>query len=142
MLNFVIGPSGSGKTKWLIDEANKDKKNGNGNIVFIDADDSHIFSLNHDIRLINAKDFEITSLDKLFGFIFGIVSRDYDVEKIYIDGIYSIIKINDCDMLCKFKDEVDELCKKHNVIVFMGIDIPKEKLCKTAVESSIELKAK
>ena len=139
MLNFIVGPSGSGKTKWLIDEANKDKKSGDGNIVFIDCDDSHIFSLDHDVRLVNAKDYGITSLDKLFGFIFGIVSMDYDVEKIYIDGIYSVIEIN-CDMLCKFKDDVDAYCKKHNLKVFMGIDIPREKLCKHAIESSIELK--
>lgn len=139
MLNFVVGPSGSGKTKWLIDQANEDKKLGNGNIVFIDCDDSHIFSLDHDVRLTNAKEFGITSLDKLFGFIFGIVSRDYDVEKIYIDGIYSIIKM-DCDMLCKFKEDIDAFCEKHNLKVFMGVDVPEENLCQNALKSSVILK--
>lgn len=102
MLNFVLGPSGSGKTKWLIDKANEEVRKGNGNIIFIDTDDSHIFSLDHSVRLTNAKEYGIVNLDKLFGFIFGIVSRDYDVEKIYIDGIYSIIDL-DSDKLCKFK---------------------------------------
>ncbi|MCI5997081.1 MAG: hypothetical protein PT934_06800 [Peptoniphilaceae bacterium] len=139
MLKFVLGPSGSGKTKWLIDQANEDKKGGNGNIVFVDTDDSHIFSLDHCVRLINAKEYGVDSLDKLFGFIFGIVSRDYDVEKIYLDGIYSIVDM-DCDALCKFKDEVDAFCEKHNLQVFMGISIPKEKLCKHALESCVELK--
>lgn len=139
MLNFVLGPSGSGKTKWLIDNANEEVRNGNGNIIFIDTDDSHIFSLDHSVRLTNAKEYGIESLDKLFGFLFGIVSRDYDVEKIYIDGIYSIIKM-DCDMLCKFKNDVEAFCEKHNLEVFMGIDIPKEELCDHAKANCVELK--
>ncbi|MBK1469120.1 hypothetical protein [Parvimonas parva] len=139
MLNFVLGPSGSGKTKWLIDKANEEVRKGNGNIIFIDTDDSHIFSLDHSVRLTNAKEYGIESLDKLFGFLFGIVSRDYDVEKIYIDGIYSIIKM-DCDMLCKFKNDVEAFCEKHNLEVFMGIDIPKEELCDHAKANCIELK--
>ena len=139
MLNFVLGPSGSGKTKWLIDNANEEVRNGNGNIIFIDTDDSHIFSLDHSVRLTNAKEYGIESLDKLVGFLFGIVSRDYDVEKIYIDGIYSIIKM-DCDMLCKFKNDVEAFCEKHNLEVFMGIDIPKEELCDHAKANCIELK--
>ncbi len=62
MLNFVLGPSGSGKTKWLIDKANEEVRNGNGNIIFIDTDDSHIFSLDHSVRLTNAKEYGIESL--------------------------------------------------------------------------------
>lgn len=139
MLNFVLGPSGAGKTKWLIDKANEEMRKGNGNIIFIDTDDSHIFSLDHSVRLTNAKEYGIESLDKLFGFLFGIVSRDYDVEKIYIDGIYSIIKM-DCDMLCKFKKDVETFCEKHNLEVFMGINIPKEELCDSAKANCVELK--
>ena len=75
MLNFVLGPSGSGKTKWLIDKANEEMRKGNGNIIFIDTDDTHIFSLDHSVRLTNAKEYEIVNLDKLFGFIFGIVQE-------------------------------------------------------------------
>ena len=129
MLNFVLGPSGSGKTKWLIDKANEEVRKGNGNIIFIDTDDSHIFSLDHSVRLTNAKEYGIVNLDKLFGFIFGIVSRDYDVEKIYIDGIYSIIDLDS-----------DKLCKEHNLEVFMGINIPKEELCEGAQATCVELK--
>ena len=139
MLKFVIGPSGSGKTKWLIDRANEDKRNGNGNIMFVDTDDSHIFSLDHAVRLINARDYGIDSLDKLFGFIFGIVSRDYDVEKVYLDGIYSVVEM-DCDSLCEFKEQVDAFCGKHNLEVFMGVNIPKDQLCEHALKSCVELK--
>lgn len=139
MLNFVLGPSGAGKTKWLIDQANADKNAGNGNIAFIDTDDSHIFSLDHGVRLINAKEFGINSLTKLFGFLFGIVSRDFDIEKIYVDGIYSIIDIKVDELAC-FKKCVDEFSNKHKVDIFIGLDIPKEKLSAELLENHVELK--
>ena len=41
----MLGAKGSGKTKWLMDKANEEMKRGNGNIIFIDVDDNHIFSL-------------------------------------------------------------------------------------------------
>ena len=63
MVSFVIGPKGSGKTKWLIDQANVEIKKGNGNIIFIDVDDNHIFSLDYSVRLINAMEFNINSID-------------------------------------------------------------------------------
>ena len=47
MCKFILGEKGAGKTKWLIDNANKDMKEGNGNIAVIDVDDDHIFTLNY-----------------------------------------------------------------------------------------------
>ncbi len=43
-------------------------------------------------------------------------------------------------MLCKFKNDVEAFCEKHNLEVFMGIDIPKEELCDHAKANCIELK--
>ena len=94
MITFVLGPSGSGKTRWLIEQANAEKNQGNGNIAFIDSDESHIFSLDHGVRLINAADYDINNLDRFYGFVSGIISRDFDLEKIYIDGIYEIVDVN------------------------------------------------
>ncbi len=81
MVNFILGPQGSGKTKWLIQRANKDMKEGNGNIIFIDVDDNHIFSLDSSIRLINAMEFNIRNIESFYGFLCGIIGSDYDVEK-------------------------------------------------------------
>ncbi len=121
MIKFILGPSGSGKTKWLIDQANEEKKRGNGNIVFIDTDDSHIFSLDHSVRLTNAADFGITDSKKFFGFLAGIISRDYDVEKIYIDGIYDIINFN-LDTFIQLVENMKFLSEKYDVDFFMGMD--------------------
>ena len=70
MLNFVLGPSGAGKTKWLIDKANEEVRKGNGISILLIQMILIFFSLDHSVRLTNAKEYGIDTLDKLYGFIF------------------------------------------------------------------------
>ncbi len=140
MVKFVLGPSGSGKTKWLIDQANDEKAKGNGNIAFIDTDDSHIFSLNHDIRLVNAADFKISNTKELYGFLCGLISRDYDVEKIYIDGIYDIINFN-LDTFTTLVERLDYISKEYEVEFLMGMDKAMEDLPENLRANAVELEA-
>lgn len=121
MISLILGKSGSGKTKALIENANEEKARGNGNIVFIDTDDSHIFTLDYAVRLINAKKFDIDTPELVYGFIAGIVSRDYDIEKIYIDGIYQIVEF-DNDSLTKLISKLNKLSKESNIEILIGLD--------------------
>ncbi|WP_300408390.1 hypothetical protein [Lagierella sp.] len=138
MVKFVIGPSGSGKTKWLIDEANTEKANGNGNIVFIDTDDSHIYSLDHKVRLINANKYHINSVNGFYGFLAGIISRDYDIEKVYVDGIYDIVDIS-VEELATLSEELSALSEEFHVEFYIGLNKEKSELPEHMAESSIEL---
>lgn len=138
MIKYILGPSGSGKTKWLIDEANKDKREGTGNIVFIDTDDSHIFSLDYAVRLINASNFHINTTERLFGFLSGIISRDYDIEKIYVDGIYEIVKL-DTGLLEELTKNLEEISEAYNVDFFIGMNLEKDELPGNYNETAIEL---
>ena len=94
MVKFILGEKGAGKTKWLIDNANNELQKGNGNIAFIDVDDDHIFSLNYNVRLINAMEFNIDNIESFYGFLCGIVGMDYDLEKVYVDSIYKKIDLS------------------------------------------------
>lgn len=121
MVKFILGAKGTGKTKWLIDNANKDKREGNGNIAFVDVDDDHIFTLDYNVRLINAMEFKILNLESFYGFLCGIISRDYDVEKIYVDGIYKIMDIEVKDL----KDLLEKLTaigEKFDTEFFINVD--------------------
>ncbi|WP_425540203.1 hypothetical protein [Microaceticoccus formicicus] len=138
MVKFVLGPEGSGKTKWLIDGANKDKAEGHGNIAFIDTDDSHIFTLDHTVRLINARDFDISNSKELYGFLCGIISRDYDIEKIYIDGIYDIINFN-LDTFLVLVERLNKISKEFNVEFLMGMNKTLEEMPEEFRENSVEL---
>lgn len=121
MVKFILGAKGTGKTKWLIDKANKDIKEGNGNIAFIDVDDNHIFNLDYNVRLINAMEFNIINIESFYGFLCGIIGMDYDVEKIYVDGIYKImdLKIDDLEYLMELLTRISE---KFNTSFFINVE--------------------
>lgn len=137
MISLILGKSGSGKTKVLIENANEEKARGNGNIVFIDTDDTHIFTLDYAIRLINAKKFNITNVDSLYGFIAGIVSRDYDIEKIYIDGIYQIVEFSN-EELSDLVKRLNELSKINQIEILMGLDKEEGELPE-GIEASVKV---
>lgn len=139
MVTLVLGKSGSGKTSWLIEKANQEKKSGNGNIAFIDTDNSHIYSLDHGVRLINAKDYNIKNTDQFYGFLAGIISRDYDLEKIYVDGIYDILDVH--FHLPEMLKALNDLSVAQNVDVAVGLDITGDEIPQSADVEIIELNA-
>ncbi len=94
MIQVFCDQRGSGKTKELIRMANDNCKRNKGNIVYIDDDNRVMFELDNKIRFINASDFKIDNYDSFYGFLCGILSEDYDIEEIYIDGLSNIIKQN------------------------------------------------
>lgn len=139
MIYLVVGEQGTGKTKYLVEEANHEKELGNANIVFVDTDDSQVRILDHKIRLINAKSYKIKSTEGLIGFVSGILARDYDIGKIYIDGIYDIVDIN--------KDNIEDLIIRLEGLseysksdIYLGLDWTKEDVPQVGKAEVIELK--
>ena len=121
MVKLILGAKGAGKTKWLINGANDDIKSGNGNITFLDVEDEHIFSLDTNVRLINLSDYSVNSIEKFYGFLLGMLSMDFDLEKIYIDSIYKLIDIKKEDLKCLVKN-LDEISEKHDVDILINVD--------------------
>lgn len=138
MVKFILGRKGAGKTKWLIDNANEEIKSGNGNIAFVDVDDNHIFSLDYNVRLINAMEFDITNIESLYGFLCGMISMDYDLEKIYIDSIYKTIdlKIEDLQYL---KEKLTKMAEKYETEFYLNVDYVMDDLPEDLKEVSLEV---
>ena len=86
MVQMIIGKKGKGKTKQLLDRVNTSIKTANGNIVYIDKSSKHMLELNNKIRLIDASGFGLKNYDEFIGFILGIISRDHDLEEMYLDS--------------------------------------------------------
>lgn len=86
MVKFILGLKGSGKTKRMLDMANEANKTSNGNVVYIDRDRNHIYDLNRNIRLIETGEFKLENLKSFYGFICGVISQDFDIAEIFIDG--------------------------------------------------------
>ena len=121
MVKLILGAKGAGKTKWLINGANDDIKSGNGNITFLDVEDEHIFSLDTNVRLINLSDYSINTIEKFYGFLLGMLSMDFDLEKIDIDSVYKIIDIKKEDLKCLVKN-LEEISEKHDVDILINVD--------------------
>jgi len=93
MIQVFMSKRGSGKSKHMIAHANESVKQTSGHLVFIDDDNRPMHELARDIRFINTESYEITDFNTLYGLICGILAQDYDVEKIYVDGLMSGIDL-------------------------------------------------
>lgn len=138
MVKFILGEKGSGKTKWLIDNANCEMEKGNGNIAFIDVDDDHIFSLNYNVRLINAMEFNIDNIESFYGFLCGTIGMDYDLEKIYVDSIYKKIDL-DIDILEDLAKRLNLISEKYNTEFFINVDYLMEDIPESLKEYSQQI---
>lgn len=93
MVELIVGKEGKGKTKQLLGRVNEEIKTASGNIVFLDRNDKHMFELNNKVRLVNVADYEFANSSEFIGFVCGILSQDHDIEKIYIDAILKVAKL-------------------------------------------------
>ena len=125
MVKLIVGRKGTGKTKIMVDAANKSSKEKDGSIVFIIKDDRLKHDLDRDIRMIVMDEFEyVTNIDEYIGFIYGILSSNYDIQEIYIDSIlkHADISVND---LPEFLKRLQTISEKSSVefIVSLSADV-------------------
>lgn len=137
MIKFILGAAGSGKTKWLIDRANEEIESGNGNLAFVEVEDDHIFSLDYNVRLINVSEYNLTNLDNFYGFLTGLLAMDYDLEKIFVDGIYKIFDLKDEDLIYLY-NKLNSL-DLDNREIFLNVDYAMSDLPEELKEVALEL---
>ncbi len=114
MVHFILGVKGSGKTKRMIDMANEAVANSSGSVVYVDRNSRHMHDLNRDIRLIETGDFHLENLKSFYGFLCGVVSQNFDIDKIFIDGQKIITNAQD-DCLEAFIENLKKLHEKFGV---------------------------
>lgn len=122
MINIIYGPNGSGKTQKLIDLANAELDNTDGLIVYLDKSNNHRLAVSKQIRFINTTEFSIVNADMFAGMLCGIVSGNYDINRIYIDNIPKIIGSNESGAICAMLGRIDALCKMNDIRCFVVIN--------------------
>ncbi|MCX7842931.1 MAG: hypothetical protein N2489_07645 [Clostridia bacterium] len=121
MIKVFFGKKGMGKTKLLIDAANKMSEESTGDVVFIDDSTQLMYDLKHRIRFVNVSDFPVKGQAAFLGFICGIISEDFDIEGIFIDGLTYIADENVSE-LKGFFDNLEALSKKYNIKFYLSIN--------------------
>lgn len=114
MVKLMISEKGDGKTKRIIEFANETAEKTNGHLVFIDDNNEHMYDLKHDVRFVNMMDFSIKTSDEFFGFICGIISNDYDIDYIFVDGYYKVTQAKP-EELSDFIKRLETLADKYNI---------------------------
>ena len=99
MVSLLVGRKGSGKTKRMVDMANESVETTDGSIVFINKNHRLMYDLNYRMRVVCMEEYEgITNSDEYIGFIYGIISSDHDIDKIFIDSILKHAEITIADL--------------------------------------------
>lgn len=117
MIQVFMSKRGSGKSKYMLAHANEAVKTTDGHVVFIDDDNRPMHELDRDIRFINTENFEIKSFTTLYGLVCGVLAQDYDVEKIYVDGLLSTIKLDEENAEKEFQT-LDKLTDENKVTMY------------------------
>ncbi len=126
MIQVIAGRKGSGKTKRIIDLANKASQDSKHDIVFIDDDNRYMFDLRHEVRFMNASEYDLNTDQMFIGFLAGVVAQNFDVGLILIDAFKKLIK-QDLANTEPFFQRLEAIGEKHNVDFVLSIsDAPAE----------------
>ncbi|EPB8178753.1 hypothetical protein ACRTAO_001417 [Clostridium perfringens] len=121
MIQLFFNQRGAGKSKNLVKLANEEIEKSKGSIIFIDDDNKRMLQLNKKVRLIPMDNYCINSYDQFYGFLQGIISRDYDVESIYIDSIANILEDIELEDLENYLGKIELMSRELDVNVFVTI---------------------
>lgn len=128
MIEIICGEKGKGKTKELLARVNSSVESTNGNVVYLDKSQKHMFELNNKIRLINVVDYPISNCDEFIGFICGIVSQDNDLEEMYLDSFLTIASLSDEGDIVKAIEKLDVISEKYKVKFILSVSKDKNNL--------------
>lgn len=121
MIKVIFGKKGMGKTKILVDKANSLAVDGKGSVVFIDDSNQLMYDLKHEVRFINVADFPVNGASGFMGFLCGIISQNYDIDGMLIDGLTYIVK-QEIGALESFFKDLSLVSEKFNVDFYMSIN--------------------
>ncbi|MBV7271705.1 DUF960 domain-containing protein [Clostridium thailandense] len=121
MVHVFCNQRGSGKTKALINLANDKVAEGKGHVVFINDDNRPMLQLNKNVRFISTEGFNLEKLQGFYGFLCGIISEDYDIDTILIDGLFNIIE-EDLQNAAQLFYLIEKLSEKNNVSFYININ--------------------
>ena len=138
MIEIICGVKGKGKTKELLGKVNAAIQTANGNVVYLDKSQKHMYELNNKVRLINVMDYPVANCDEFVGFICGIISQDNDLEEMYLDSFLTIADVNTEEEIAKAVDKLDAISEKFNVKFVLSVskdeaDLPENAKAKIVV---------
>ena len=124
MVKLLIGKKGTGKTKALIEQVNAASSVAKGNVVFISNNTSSaMFDISRNVRMADTTDFDIVNYSEFEGFICGIISGNFDITNIFVDGLFKIVKSDDFDGLENFLTRLEKISAKFDISFVLSLSV-------------------
>ncbi len=114
MVKLIAGLKGTGKSKQVVKTANEHVLEAKGNIIYIDDDSRPMHELDHKIRFIDVSELPVDIASEFFGFIAGIIASNYDIEHIYIDGVFNKVSIS-TEELTRLFERLEAVSVKYQI---------------------------
>jgi hypothetical protein len=127
MIQVFCDRRGSGKTKALIEMANSKVNHCKGDIVYVDDDNRPILELDRRIRFVATDEFNLKDSNSFYGFLCGMLSEDYDIQTIFIDGLFNIVSGDISDAAHLFLS-LERLAHKYGLEFYININHEKKEL--------------
>ena len=123
MIKLLVGKKGSGKTKTLLEKVNECAASANGNVVFISNNTGkNMYDIKSSVRMADTSEFDITSWDEFVGFIFGIISGNFDITDIFVDGTLKIVN-HSTDGFESCLADLDKAGEKFNINFMLSVSM-------------------
>lgn len=128
MVNLLTGPKGSGKTQQMIELANAQVKERNGNVVFIKKTHRDTASVSFDVRTICMDDYPaISNTDGYVGFLYGMYSSNSDIQCVLIDGLLKHADIS-TENVPEFVERLKKLSEDCGIDFYVSLSAHKDEL--------------
>lgn len=114
MIHVIYGAKGSGKTKQIVDDANAYAPTAKGVVVYFDRSNHRMHDLHRNIRLVDASHYGLSAQRDILYFVKGMLATNFDIERIYIDGLSRLLDCNIAD-LEELYEGLDAISREHNV---------------------------
>jgi len=114
MIQVIYGKKGTGKTKRILDMANNSIKDQQGDVLFIDDDKRYMFDLRHEIRFINAGEYDVHNAQMFLGFVCGLLAQNFDISLVFVDAFLKLVR-EDVHSLAWMFEKLEAVAGKHDV---------------------------
>lgn len=124
MVELLIGKKGTGKTKTLIDNVNTAATVAKGSVVFLSDDTTrNMYDIKPKVRMVDTKEFDIETYGELLTFICGIVSSNFDITNIFVDGIFKIVGTTDLTGFEEFLQRLEKMSTAFNISFVISVSV-------------------
>lgn len=120
MIQVFCGKRGSGKTKALIEMANCKVTESNGHIIYMVDDKRPLLQLDKAIRFVDTSEFDLKQGKSLYAFLCGMISEDYDIDNVFIDGLFNIVDLGGEDAAHLFS-LLETISSKNNIDFYINV---------------------